>query len=178
MEASRVFEDVFRRMVATFAAELSTGDWSVFKTEKHIIMEISAIAPKFSSFNKSPPSPVASTSHSAQPPEKDFNFRLESVRSITLDNNYSANDSVQEEDPPASSGRSRGSDSRQPSVHDGDNGSVRQKRDKLHDGFSIFPESSFQVTGCVCSSTSFFNETLKLSMMYDIVIFFLGLQKR
>ena len=44
MEASRVFEDVFRRMVATFAAELSTGDWSVFKTEKHIIMEISFLA--------------------------------------------------------------------------------------------------------------------------------------
>jgi len=155
MEASRVFEDVFRRMVATFAAELSTGDWSVFKTEKHIIMEISAIAPKFSSFNKSPPSPVASTSHSAQPPEKDFNFRLESVRIITLDNNYSANDSVQEEDPPASSGRSRGSDSRQPSVHDGDNGSVRQKRDKLHDGFSIFPESSFQDLNFSQSHSSF-----------------------
>jgi len=40
MDPTNCLETVFRRMVDTFASELSTGGWSIFKTEKHIIMEI------------------------------------------------------------------------------------------------------------------------------------------
>ena len=83
MEVSRIFEDVFSRVLSTFAAEFSTGDWSIFKTEKHIIMEISTLTKICSE----------------QPPNEDLiNFKLDSVQSITLDNHFDTESFHSEED--------------------------------------------------------------------------------
>ena len=87
---ARLFEEVFGRMVATFAAELATGRWSIFKTEKHIIMEISSAASSADchAWFPTPLSPRASSSPEVRTRSSSSSFsapfKLESVQSVTL----------------------------------------------------------------------------------------------
>jgi hypothetical protein len=71
----KVFESVFEKMLQTFATELSSGNWSLFRTEKHIIMEMT------SSFFR----PLLPLQLSRDPSPELCKIQVDSVESIIVD---------------------------------------------------------------------------------------------